>query len=67
MGAEKVISIPKKVSLGLGSGTKEYMWLANLVNKFHYHCGLEMMTDIICLPKTNIHVSYNASIASKLC
>ena len=48
MGAERVISVPIN---------REYYWLSNLVNKFHYHGGLEMITDTICLPKTNLAVS----------
>lgn len=53
MGAERVICFPHKSQLG----SKEYCWLANLVNKFHFHGGIEMITSIIELPKTNITVS----------
>lgn len=48
MGEERVISEPI---------SREYYWLCNLINKFHYHGGLEMITDTICLPKTNLAVS----------
>lgn len=52
LGADKVICFPMKTSLG----SKEYCWLANLVNKFHFHGGFDMITDIITLPKTNLAV-----------